>query len=116
MGVRDLLIIHPTNFINEKQVCTGLYSVSVRKQRERNGTKAKEKYNYDIKIADVESHFSKGVSFRELGTNFWPWLSSKFSVFAKIKSEFSRWHWNFLLPIHDLSGVAGVTHDETLTI
>lgn len=60
-----------------------------------------------IKIADVESHFSKGVSFRESGTNFWPWLGSKFSIFAKIKSEFSRW--NFLPSIHDLSGAAGVT-------
>lgn len=69
-----------------------------------------------IKIADVESHFSKGVSFREFGTNLWPRLNSKFSIFAKIKSEFSRWHWNFLLPVYDLSGAAGVTHDEIQTI
>lgn len=69
-----------------------------------------------IKIADVGSHFSKGVSFRELGTNYWPQLRSKFSRFTKIKIEFSHWHWNFLLPIHDLSGAASVTHDEILTI
>ncbi len=69
-----------------------------------------------IKIADVESHFSKGVSFREFGTNFWTRLSSKFSIFTKIKSEFSSWRWNVLLPIHDLSGAAGVTHDEIQTI
>lgn len=62
-----------------------------------------------IKIADVKSHFSKGVSFRESGTNFWPPLCSKFSIFAEIKSEFRHWHWNFLLSIHDLSGAAGVT-------
>lgn len=69
-----------------------------------------------INIADVKSHFSKGVSFREFGTNFWLRLSSKFSIFAKIKSELSRWHWEFVLPIHDLSGAAGVTRDETQTI
>lgn len=69
-----------------------------------------------IKIADVESHFSKGVSFREFGMKFWLQPSSKFSIFTKIKSEFSRWHWNFLLPVYDLSGAAGVTHDEIQTI
>lgn len=69
-----------------------------------------------IKIADVESHFSKGVSFRELGTNFWPRLSSIFSIFTKIKRELSNWRWNVLLPTHDLSGAAGVTHDEIQTI
>lgn len=69
-----------------------------------------------IKTADVKSHFSKGVSFREFGTKLWPRLRSKFSIFAKIKSEFSHWHWNFLLPIHDLSGAVSVTHDEIQTI
>lgn len=69
-----------------------------------------------IKIADVGSHFSKGVSFGELGTNYWPQPGSKFSRFTKIKVEFSRWHWNLLLLIHDLSGAASVTRDEILTI
>lgn len=40
-----------------------------------------------IKIADVESHFSKGVSFGEFGTNFWRRPSSKFSTLAKIKKK-----------------------------
>lgn len=78
-----------------------------KKGKKRKEQKQGEKRKMMIKIADVESHFSKGVSFGEFGTNFWPWLSSKFSIFAKIKSEFSHWH--FLLTIHDLSGAAGVT-------
>lgn len=44
-----------------------------------------EKSKIVIKIADVESHFSKGVSFREFGANFWPRLSPNFSTFTKIK-------------------------------
>lgn len=69
-----------------------------------------------IKIADVRSHFSKGVSFREYGTNFWLQPHAKYSMFTKIKSEFSHWHQNALLVIHDFSGAAGVTYDEILTI
>lgn len=65
-----------------------------------------------LKITDVRSHFSKGVSFRELGKKLWPRTSSKYSMFTKIKNEFSHWHWNALLPIHDLNGVVSVTHDE----
>lgn len=87
-----------------------------RGEREREEQKQGEKSGTMIKIADVESHFSKGVSFGEFGTNVWPRPSSKFSIFTKIKSEFSHWRWNFLLPIHDLSGAAGVTHDEIQTI
>lgn len=40
-----------------------------------------------IKIADVKSHFSKGVSFGEFGMNFWRRPSSKFSTSAKIKKK-----------------------------
>lgn len=115
MGIGVLSIIsHSTNLTNEKQDRI-IDSVSVRKREERK-YKNKERGKIMIKIPDVKSHFSKGVSSRKFGTKFWPWLSSKFSLFTKIKSEFSHWRWNFLLPIHDLSGAAGVTHDEMLTI
>lgn len=57
------------------------------KRIEENGTKTgrRKKNLIMINIADVKSHFSKGVSFGELGTNVWLRLSSKFSLFAKIK-------------------------------
>lgn len=91
---------------------TPSFIVCLFRKKERKEQKQKGKKNeMMIKIADVKSHFSKGVSFREFGTKFWQRLNSKFSIFTKKKkkSEFSCWHWNFLLPIHDLSGAAGVT-------
>lgn len=58
--------------------------MSVRKKKkEEKGTKTREKGNL-IKIADVKSHFSKGVSFGEYGTDIWLRRCSKFSIFAKI--------------------------------
>lgn len=86
------------------------------KKKEKKGKKTRGKSVIMIKIADVKSHFSKGVSFGEFGTNFWLKQNSKFNIFTKIKNEFSLWQWTFLLPIYDFSGEASITDDETKTI
>lgn len=67
---------------------TPSFIVCLFRKKERKEQKQKGKKNkMMIKIADVKSHFSKGVSFREFGTKFWQRLNSKFSIFTKKKKK-----------------------------